>query len=47
MIFCWYQKEQSDMQLIHEENEVLTDEELTVAKAVLKASEHVCSVHLS
>ena len=42
MIFCWYQKERSDMLQIHDENEVLTDEELTLAKALLKASEHTC-----
>ena len=45
MLFYWYQKEHSDMQVIHEENEVLTDEELAVAKAALKASEPCILVH--
>ena len=40
MIFCWYQKERSDIQLIHKENEVLTNEELSIAKTALKASGH-------
>ena len=42
MVFCWYQKERNDMQKIHEENDVLSDEELCIAKCVLKTSKHAC-----
>ena len=42
MLFCWYQKERSDMRMIHEENEVLTNEELANVKTALKGSKHTC-----
>ena len=42
MLFCWYQKERNDMQKIHEENDVLTDDELAFAKQSLRALEHAC-----
>ena len=42
MLFCWYPKERSDMRMIHEENEVLTNEELANVKAALKGSKHTC-----
>ena len=36
-IFVWYPKEQGDLKANHEENDVLTDGELVVARAFLKS----------
>ena len=41
-IFAWYQKERADLKTIHEENDVLTDDELVVVRGLLKNSEHAC-----
>ena len=41
-LFIWYPKARHDMRFIHEENEVLTDAELTSAKNTLKNSKHAC-----
>ena len=41
-IFTWYPKERGDMKTIHEENEVLSNDELVVVKDVLKHSKHTC-----
>ena len=41
-LFIWYPKERNDFRLIHEENDVLTNEELPLAKAKLKGSKHAC-----
>ena len=41
-IFVWYPKEREDLKLIHDENDVLTDDELVVAKKFLKKSRHAC-----
>ena len=38
----WYPKERGDLKMIHDENDVLTDDELVVAKNILKKSRHVC-----
>ena len=32
--FLWYPKEKRDLKTIHEENDVLTDDELFVARAL-------------
>ena len=41
-LFIWYPKERNDLRLIHEENEVLTNEELPLAKDKLKKSKYAC-----
>ena len=41
-IFAWYQKEWADLKTIHEENDLLTDDELVVVRGLLKDSEHTC-----
>ena len=41
-IFVWYQKEQGDLKAIHEENDVLTDDELVVARGILRESKYGC-----
>ena len=41
-IFTWYPKECGDMRTIHEENDVLTDDELIVAKEDLKNAKKAC-----
>ena len=41
-IFVWYPKERGDLKVIHEENDVLTDNELIVAKKCLKKSKYGC-----
>ena len=35
-IFVWYPKEREDLKMIHYENDVLTDDELVVARDFLK-----------
>ena len=41
-IFVWYPKERGDLKAIHEENDVLTDDELVVARGLLKESRYGC-----
>ena len=41
-IFVWYPKERGDLKAIHEENAVLTDDELVVARGILKESKYGC-----
>ena len=41
-IFVWYPKERGDLKAIHEENDVLTDDELVVARAFLEKSKYAC-----
>ena len=41
-IFVWYPKERGDLKAIHEENDVLTDNKLVVARAFLKRSKYAC-----
>ena len=41
-IFVWYPKERGDLKMIHDENDVLTDDELVVARNFLKKSKHGC-----
>ena len=38
----WYPKEGPDLKMIHNENNVLTDDELVVVRGQLKKSKHVC-----
>ena len=41
-IFVWYPKTTIDLKIIHNENDVLTDDELVVARNFFKKSEHAC-----
>ena len=41
-IFVWYPKERGDLKMIHDENDVLTDDELVVVRDLLKNSKHAC-----
>ena len=41
-IFFWYPKARIDLKMIHYENDVLTDDELVVARNFLKKSKHAC-----
>ena len=42
VIFVWYPKERGDLKAIHEENDVLTDNELIVARDFLEKSKYAC-----
>ena len=41
-IFVWYQKERADPKTIHDENDVLTDDELVVTRIFSQKSKHAC-----
>ena len=41
-IFVWYPKERADLKMIHDENNVLTDDELVIVRGQLKESKHAC-----
>ena len=41
-IFVWYPKTTIDLKIIHNENDVLTDDELVVARNFFKKSENAC-----
>ena len=41
-IFVWYPKARIDLKMIHDEKDVLTDDELVVARNFLKGSKHAC-----
>ena len=41
-IFVWCPKERGGLKAIHEENDVLTDDELVVARGLLRESGHGC-----
>ena len=41
-IFVWYPKERGDLKMIHDENDVITDDELVVVRGLLKKSKHAC-----
>ena len=41
-IFVWYPKERGDLKMIHDKNDVLTDDELVVVRDLLKNSKHTC-----
>ena len=41
-IFVWYPKERGDTETIHDENNVLTEDELVVVRDLLKKSKHAC-----
>ena len=41
-VFEWYPKERRDLKAIHGENYVLTDDELVVARGILRESRYGC-----
>ena len=41
-IFVWYPKERADLKMIHDENDMLTDDELVVVRDFLKKLKHAC-----
>ena len=41
-IFVWYPKERGDLKAMQEVNDVLTDDELVVARAFLRKSKYAC-----
>ena len=38
----WYPKERADLKIIHDENNVLTNDELIVVRDFLRKSKHAC-----
>ena len=38
----WYPKERADLKMIHDENNVLTGDELVVVRVFLKNSKYAC-----
>ena len=41
-IFVWYPKERADLKAIHDENDVLTEDELVVGRGLLRKSRYGC-----
>ena len=41
-VFVWYPKERTDLKLIHDENDVLRNDELVVVRGFLRKSKHAC-----
>ena len=41
-VFVWYPKAKIDFKMIHDENDVLADDELAVARNFFKKSKHLC-----
>ena len=44
MIYVWYPKNRTDLNTIHEENDVIGPEELARVKAQLKRGKHICLI---
>ena len=44
MLYVWYPKNRTDLNTIHEENDVIDPEELARVKAQLKRGKHTCLV---
>ena len=40
--FFWYPKERTDLKVIHDENDVLADDELFIVTDFLEMSKHAC-----
>ena len=41
-IYAWYPKETVDLKMMHDENNVLTDDKLVVVRDILRKSKHAC-----
>ena len=44
MLYVWYPKNRIDLNIIHEENDVIEMEELARVKAQLKLGKHTCLI---
>ena len=44
MLYVWYPKNRTDLNTIHEENDVMGPEELARGKAQLKQGKHTCLI---
>ena len=44
MLYVWYPKNRTDLNTIHEENDVIEKEELARVKAELKRGKHTCLI---
>ena len=44
MLYIWYPKNRTDLNTIHEENDVIDPEELARVKAQLKQGKHTCLI---
>ena len=44
MLYVWYPKNQTDLKVIHEENDVIETGELVNVKEALKRGKHTCSI---
>ena len=44
MLYVWYPKNRTDLNAIHEENDVIGSEELARVKAQLKRGKHTCLI---
>ena len=44
MLYVWYPKNQTDLNTIHEENDIIGPEELARVKAQLKRGKHTCLI---
>ena len=44
MLYVWYPKNRTDLNTIHEENDVIGPEELARVKAQLKRGKHTCLI---
>ena len=44
MLYVWYPKNRTDLNAIHEENNVIEKEELAKVKRELKQSKHTCLI---
>ena len=44
MLYVWYPKNRMDLNTIHEENDVIGQEELARVKAQLKWGKHTCLI---
>ena len=44
MLYVWYPKNRTDLNTIHEENDIICPEELARVKAQLKWGKHTCLI---
>ena len=44
MLYVWYPKNRTDLNIIHEENDIIEMEELARVKAQLKWGKHACLI---
>ena len=44
MLYVWYPKNKTDLNTIHEENDIIGPEELARVKAQLKQAKHTCLI---